>query len=203
MSSPTITITTITANDAQQALQSDGLDTLGLTTLALSTRWADTTPDFGSDYSTTDLTLNIGSPHAPYRGILEFAFSPVTTTLAADLGTSDTTLTVNSGDGANFPSPSGGTMLLTLISKSSTNMEVHPGGVDIGHRRRGDHRGGQGAGRSAPSHLSAGLRDDPRDHPGAVLSERRRRSGDRAGGQPNANPAAESIRAGRRTTEAA
>ena len=30
MSSPTFTITTITPNDAQQALQSNGLDTLGL-----------------------------------------------------------------------------------------------------------------------------------------------------------------------------
>jgi hypothetical protein len=124
MSSPTFTITTITANDAQQALQSNGLDTLGLTTLALSTRWADTTPAAGTDYSSTDLTLNIGMLHAPYRGILEFAFSPVTTTLAADLAASVTTLTVKIGDGDNFPSPTGGSVLLTLTSSSTGNIEV-------------------------------------------------------------------------------
>jgi hypothetical protein len=123
MSSPALNITTITANDAQQALQNDGLDTLGLTTLALSTRWADTTPAV-SDYNSTNLTLHIGALHAPYRGILEFAFSPVKTTLAADITVAATSLTVKSGDGANFPSPTGGTILLTLTSPSSTKTEV-------------------------------------------------------------------------------
>jgi hypothetical protein len=123
MSSPAFNITTITANDAQQALQSDGLDTLGLTTLALSTRWADATPA-GSDYDETALTLDIASLHAPYRGILEFAFSPVTSTLDADITDTVTTLSVKPGDGNNFPSPTGGTILLTLTSNSSTNREV-------------------------------------------------------------------------------
>jgi hypothetical protein len=123
MSSPSFNITTITAKDAQQALQNDGLDTLGLTTLALSTRWADATPA-GADYNAANLTLNIGVLHAPYRGILEFAFSPVKTTLAGNLTDSATTLTIHSGDGNNFPSPTGGTMLLTLTSNSSTKMEV-------------------------------------------------------------------------------
>lgn len=123
MSSPAFNITTITANDAQQALQNDGLDTLGLTNLALSTRWADATPLVG-DYDSTNLTLHLASLHAPWRGILEFAFAPVVTTLAADITDSATTLTVNAGDGANFPSPTGGTILLTLTSKSSTNTEV-------------------------------------------------------------------------------
>ena len=123
MSSPAFNITTITAKDAQQALQNDGLDTLGLSTLALSTRWADATPS-GGGYSAANLTLNIGVLHAPYRGILEFAFSPVKTTLAGNLTDSVTTLTVHSGDGNNFPSPAGGTMLLTLTTNSSTKMEV-------------------------------------------------------------------------------
>ena len=123
MSSPATNITTITANDAQQALQSDGLDTLGLTTLALSTRWADVTPA-GGDYDETALTLDMASLHAPYRGILEFAFSPVTTTLDADITDKATTMSVKPGDGDNFPSPIGGTILLTLTSSSSTNQEV-------------------------------------------------------------------------------
>lgn len=121
MSSPTINITTITANDAQQALQSDGLDTLGLTTLALSTRWSDVAV---TDYDSTVLTLNIASLHAPFRGILEFAFSSVTSKLDADLTAAGTSLIVNPADADKFPSPAGGSVLLTLTSNSSTKMEV-------------------------------------------------------------------------------
>jgi hypothetical protein len=40
MTAPSFPITTITPASIQQNLTSDGLDTLGLTTLALSTRWA-------------------------------------------------------------------------------------------------------------------------------------------------------------------
>jgi hypothetical protein len=116
-------ITTITPADVQQNLQSDGLDTLGLTTLALSTRWADATPAV-TDYDATNLTLNIAALHAPYRGTLEFAFSPATSTLASGLTNSDTTLSVSAGDGNNFPSPSGGSILLTLTDVAGTKLEV-------------------------------------------------------------------------------
>ena len=123
MSAPTFPITTITPASVQQNLTSDGLDTLGLTTLALSTRWADSTPA-ASDYDAAALTLDIAALRAPYRGILEFAFSPMSSTLAADLAKTDTTLTVQAGDGDNFPSPSGGSILLTLTDASGTKMEV-------------------------------------------------------------------------------
>lgn len=151
MSSPAFTITTITANDAQQALQSDGLDTLGLTTLALSTRWADATPSVG-DYDTNELTLNFTSLRAPYRGILEYAFSPITSSLSADLAKDGTSLSVKAGDGANFPSPTGGTLLLTLTSNSSTNMEV----VECSARTSDSFTIKRGASDTAPQDFKAG-----------------------------------------------
>jgi hypothetical protein len=123
MSSPSFNITTITTSDAQQALQNDGLDTLGLVTLALSTRWSDVAVPVTA-YDTSKLTLHIGSVHAPYRGILEFAFSVVSSKLAATLGSGDLTLTVTAGDGKNFPNPTGGTILLTLTNASNNNVEV-------------------------------------------------------------------------------
>jgi hypothetical protein len=118
-----LTITTITPSDVQQDLQNNGLDTLGLTTLALSTRWADTTPA-SSDYDSAALTLDIASLHAPFRGIRDFAFSPVSSKLASNLTDTDTTLTVQSGEGDNFPNPSGGSILLTLEDSAGTKMEV-------------------------------------------------------------------------------
>ena len=118
-----LTITTITPADAQQNLQSNGLDTLGLASLALSTRWADATPAC-TDYDPAGLTLCIGSLHAPYRGILDYAFSPVSTTLAVGITPTDTSLTVTLGSGTHFPSPSGGDMLLTLQNAAGTTMEV-------------------------------------------------------------------------------
>jgi hypothetical protein len=118
-----MTITTITPSDVQQGLQSNGLDTLGLTSVALSTRWADTTPA-GTDYDQVALTLTIGALHAPFRGILDYAFSPTASTLAADLDAGQTTLTVAAGDGANFPSPTGGDILLTLQAAGGTTMEI-------------------------------------------------------------------------------
>ncbi len=123
MSGPSFNITTISVSDAQQALQNDGLDTLGLTTLALSTRWADTTPAAG-DYDSTALTLNIGALHAPWRGILDFTFSPVSSTLAANISATDTSLTVAAGAGNNFPSPTGGSILLKLAGSSGTKIEI-------------------------------------------------------------------------------
>lgn len=118
-----LTITTITPSDVQQDLQNNGLDTLGLTTLALSTRWADTTPA-SSDYDSAALTLNIASLHAPFRGIRDFAFSPASSKLASNLSDTDTTLTVQAGDGDNFPNPSGGSILLTLEDSAGTKMEI-------------------------------------------------------------------------------
>ena len=124
MTAPSFPITTITPASIQQNLTSDGLDTLGLTMLALSTRWADTTPA-ASDYDGTAVTLAIGALRAPWRGILEFAFSPVSSTLAADLSTTDTTLTVQAGDGNKFPSPSGsGSIALVLTNAGGTTMEI-------------------------------------------------------------------------------
>ncbi len=123
MTAPSFPITTITPASIQQTLTSDKLDTLGLTTLALSTRWADTTPVAG-DYDGTALTLAIGALRAPWRGILDFAFSPVSSTLAADLAKTDTTLTVQAGDGDKFPSPSVGSMPLVLTNAGGTAMEI-------------------------------------------------------------------------------
>jgi hypothetical protein len=123
MTAPSFPITTITPASIQQNLTSDKLDTLGLTTLALSTRWADTTPT-ADDYDGTALTLAIGALRAPWRGILEFAFSPVSSTLAADLAKTDTTLTVQAGDGDKFPSPSGGSIALVLTNAGGTAMEI-------------------------------------------------------------------------------
>lgn len=120
---PAFNITTITAGDAQQALQNDGLDTLGLVNLALSTRWADATPA-ASDYDAGQLTLHMASLRAPWRGILDFAFAPAQSTLAGALAADATTLTVASGEGDRFPGPTGGTMLLTLTSPSSGKTEV-------------------------------------------------------------------------------
>lgn len=117
------TITTITPADVQQDLQSNGLDTLGLTSVALSTRWADTTPA-NTDYDSAALILTIGALRAPYRGILDFAFSPASSTLAADIAATDLSLTVAPGDGARFPSPSGGDILLTVQDVAGTAMEV-------------------------------------------------------------------------------
>jgi hypothetical protein len=118
-----LTITTITPAEIQQNLTSDGLDTLGLTTLALSNRWDDNTPA-AADYDSTNLTLKIGNLHAPFRGILEFGFSPVSSTLAADLSDSATTLSVAAGGGNKFPSPTGGSILLTLASAKAPQLEV-------------------------------------------------------------------------------
>jgi hypothetical protein len=118
-----ITITTLTPNAVQQDLQSDGLDSLGLATLSLSTRWSDTTPSLGN-YDAVNLTLNLATIRAPFRGIREFAFSPATSTLSANLSDSATTLTVKTGEGNRFPSPTGGKVLLTLTNASGSKVEI-------------------------------------------------------------------------------
>ena len=118
-------ITTLTPQAAQQRLQSDGLGTLGLTTVRLSPRWADITPGAG-DYDATALTLNIaGTLRAPFLGILTFAFSPAQSTLADGVGETATTLALAAGGGAGFPSPSGGgAVMLELADASGSKREI-------------------------------------------------------------------------------
>ena len=90
----TFQITTLTPASVQQNLQNDGLNALGLTSVRLSPRWAATTPGLG-DYDTAALTLNItGDIHAPFLGIREFAFQPVSSTLASAILETATTITV-------------------------------------------------------------------------------------------------------------
>jgi hypothetical protein len=123
----TIPITTLTPNEVQQSLQNNGLAALGLTTVALSTRWADVTPGAG-DYDSNALTLNIaGLVRAPFLGIRENAFHAASSTLGADLPGLDTatTVTVATGTGGNFPAPTaGGRVLITLSNTSGSIQEV-------------------------------------------------------------------------------
>ncbi len=118
-----IAITTLTPAAVQQDLQSDGLNSLGLATLCLATRWSDSTPS-GGDYDATNLTLNLSTIHAPFRGIREFAFSPAISTLASDLSDAATTLTVKATEGDRFPSPTGGNVLLTLTNAAGSKVEI-------------------------------------------------------------------------------
>jgi len=120
----TLPITTLTPQAIQQNLQADGLDTLGLTTLSVSPRWSDAAISIG-DYDSTALTLNIPAVRLPYRGILEYAFTVVSSNLTADLPASALTFTVTAGDGNNFPTPTaGGSILLTLFSISTSKFEI-------------------------------------------------------------------------------
>jgi hypothetical protein len=119
-----IPITTLTAGAVQQDLQSDGVNSLGLTTLSLSTRWANATPAAG-DYNPTSLTLNIAALRAPFRGIREFTYAAAVSALAGNLTESATSLSVIAGQGARFPSPPAGqNVLLTLSNASGSKLEV-------------------------------------------------------------------------------
>jgi hypothetical protein len=120
---PPITITTLTAATVQQDLQNDGLDALGLATLRLSTRWSDTTPG-AADYDATNLTLDLTTLRAPFRGIREFAFSPAASTLAGAVTAEATSIDVAAGEGDRFPSPAGGSVLLTLSDPSGARREI-------------------------------------------------------------------------------
>ena len=123
----TLPITTLTPNAAQQSLQSNGLAALGLTTVALGTRWADVTPGVG-DYDSSGLTLNVaGQLRAPFLGIRENAFTDASSTIALDLAGTDiaTTVTIAAGTGNNFPAPTaGGRVLLTLSNSSGSTQET-------------------------------------------------------------------------------
>jgi hypothetical protein len=118
-----ITITTLTPAEVQENLQNDGLGTLGLTTLSLAPRWTNVTP-LAAAYDAAQLTLNLVTLRAPFRGILEFAFPSATSTLASALSNSATSITVAGGEGARFPSPTGGSVLLTLSNASGSKVEV-------------------------------------------------------------------------------
>ncbi|QHS52276.1 hypothetical protein [Edaphobacter sp. 12200R-103] len=119
----TLPIYTLTAANAQTNLQNDGLDALGLTTLALSPHWS--TAAIGG-YDSNQLTLHIaGGLRAPFRGLLEGAFAPASSTLSANITADDTTINVAAGDGNRFPSPTGGdSVLLTLSNDSGSKKET-------------------------------------------------------------------------------
>ncbi len=120
----TFPITTLTPAAVQQNLQNNGLGALGLTTVRLSPRWANTTPA-GGDYDSAALTLTItGDIRAPFLGIREHAFTPVSSTLANATSENDNTITLAAGTGANFPSPTGGSVFLVLSNASGSKREV-------------------------------------------------------------------------------
>src|SRR5262245_56867398 len=121
---PPLQIATLTPQAVQQSLQNNGLTALGLTTVALTTRWADATP-VANDYDSSALTLNVGQVRAPFLGIRENAYTDAASTLAADLPAASTTLTVQNGAGASFPAPTGGgRILLTLSNASGSKQET-------------------------------------------------------------------------------
>src|SRR5262245_22413417 len=115
---PPLQIATLTPQAVQQSLQNNGLSALGLTTVALTTRWADATPVVG-DYNSGALTLNIGQVRAPFLGIRENAYTDAASTLDGNLTAASTTLTVQQGDGGNFPAPTGGGRILLTLSNPS------------------------------------------------------------------------------------
>lgn len=120
MSTP---IYTLTPGAAQQNLQNDGLDALGLTTVALSPHWG-SVPLGGYDAN----TLTLSAPpvlRAPFRGMLAGAFAPASSTLNAGVSENDTSLQVAAGEGARFPSPTGGgSVLVTLSSPDGSKRET-------------------------------------------------------------------------------
>jgi hypothetical protein len=121
----TFPIVTLTQNAAGQYLQNDGLDTLGLTTVALSPRWANNSPTL-PDFSDQELTLNIplNGVRAPFRGLLSGTFAPASSTLAADITSAATTITIDPADANNFPSPANnGSVVLTLSNSTGTKVE--------------------------------------------------------------------------------
>src|SRR5574341_1295937 len=120
----TIPITTLTPAQAQQNLQNDGLDTLGLTTVRLGPRWADTTP-VAANYDPAALTLGLtGDVRAPFLGIREFAFSPAKSTLSSAVNENATTLNLAAGTGSQFPSPVAGAVLLLISNASGSKREI-------------------------------------------------------------------------------
>ncbi|MDB5964088.1 MAG: hypothetical protein JWQ72_588 [Polaromonas sp.] len=116
---------TLTPNAVQQSLQNNGLAALGLTTVALGTRWADATPTAG-DFDSAALTLAIaGTVRAPFMGIRENLFRDADSTLASAVAANDTTLALAAGSGNDFPAPvAPGRVLITLSNSSGSKQEV-------------------------------------------------------------------------------
>lgn len=116
---------TLTPNAVQQSLQNNGLAALGLTTVALGTRWADATPG-SSGFDGAALTLAIaGTVRAPFLGIRENLFRDASSTLAEAAPASATTLALAAGSGNSFPAPvAPGRVLLTLSNSAGSKQEV-------------------------------------------------------------------------------
>src|SRR5687768_14442422 len=130
-SDPNMTMPVLTPNAVQQSLQNNGLAALGFTTVALGTRWADATPAT-TDFDAAALTLTIaGTVRAPFTGIRENLFRDATSTLAAAVGATDTSLVLEPGTGTGFPSPVSppspapqGRVRVTLSNSSGSKVEV-------------------------------------------------------------------------------
>lgn len=120
-----VPITTLTSNQVQQSLQNNGLAALGLTTVSLNRRWANTTPSSG-DYQADQMTLAIASPlYAPFLGIRENGFRDASSILASNIGANDTSITLTTGGGTNFPTPvAPGRILLTIANGSGSKLEI-------------------------------------------------------------------------------
>lgn len=69
-----VTVYTLTPANAAQALKDKGLEVLGITTLALATRWSSSNPAFDDSRLTLGYTQTV---QAPWRGILEYLPSGV------------------------------------------------------------------------------------------------------------------------------
>ncbi|HKQ04764.1 MAG TPA: hypothetical protein VJ464_06500 [Blastocatellia bacterium] len=116
---PVFPIYNFTPAAAQQQLQNDGLDALGLTTVALSPHWA--TANITAN-GQAPLTLKSpaqpGQLRAPFRGILQGAFAPANSFLQNALAKGDTAFNVLSNMGQVFPAPAGGGGVVLAISNS-------------------------------------------------------------------------------------
>lgn len=65
----------LTATDAANQLQANGLDALGLVAPNLSSAWASNTPNAGN-YNASTLTLTLTNLRAPFKGALEYIAQP-------------------------------------------------------------------------------------------------------------------------------
>lgn len=120
-----IQVYTLTPGAAQQILQNDGLDALGLAGIALSPHWGSTPVNIG-DYDSASLTL-AGSAvlRAPFRGMFEGMFAPATGRLDADVTEDATVLKLRAGSADAFPTPTGGgSVLLTLSNDTGSKQET-------------------------------------------------------------------------------
>ncbi len=117
----TFPIYTLTPDAAASVLRDDGINTLGLTTLALSPQWSGSSVSY--DSATLRLTI-AGSLQAPFRGLLSGVFAPASSTLKQNINADDVTLTVQDNEGNSFPAPTTGSVILTLSNESGTKRET-------------------------------------------------------------------------------